>query len=1270
MIKPSTISLSRKYSIGAISLVAISIFFISTLLSTISNNSDASSNIFYVDDSGGENYTSIQAAINDANDGDIVYVYEGIYQENIILNKTITLQGENKKAIIDAASSSDVVTVFKNNASISGFTIINSGNGSYGIKLYGVDNCTIKNCNISSNYAGIGIFWSDNNFIMRNFLSGNVYAILSTSGKYNKIEENIFSGNTNAVRFGGSSYTSYNIIRYNNFFSNSVDAIDEGYSNYWDYEHIGNYWDKYTGNDADADGIGDIPYTITGDVKDHYPLMEPYAGYDIFPPDIMNLKANPQIQIPNGTVNITCEIIDNVEVNVAYLNITMPNGTYMNESLEKINLTDLYYFNRSFSRKGVYQYYIWTNDTSDNSEKSVIKQFVIAYKPTAYFTYAPSSNITDLTIITFDGSNSSDPDGSITNYTWNFGDGKKAYGTIVTHKYDDDGNYNVSLTVIDNDGAWDIMTKEIFVANIPPVANFSYTPNASYIIVGQQVNFTDTSYDVDGFIWEWKWDFGDGNIYIDHTGVSPTHAYAVNGVFNVTLTVKDNDFSSGSVTKRITVKDLSPPRIKNLTAYPNPQEIYGIVNITCLVIDNVNVNVVKMNITDPYGNFSIKEMKNIKNSSIYYYVSNYSIEGNYSYFIWANDTSDNANFSLIHTFTIIIPAEPPEIKNVNAIPMQQEYGSSVNISAYVTDNVEVADARIVIKDPKGSIVGNFSMNSFSIDEKGNGWYYYNSTYVHLGNYTYLIWAVDINGYTNQSEEEIFRIVDTTPPEITNVNAPQLQEPNKEVNISCTITDNMDVSIANITIELPNGTMLEYSMDTIPPLYWINKTYTLLGRYNYSIQTFDSMDNSAHYNGTFIITFFPVANFTWQPKNPTDLDDIVFNASLSYDFDGFISNYTWVFGDGNYSYEKNPQHKYPEDGAYNVILTVKDNDGAVASIQKQITVSNVPPVANFSYSPTNSTTQDMIQFIDNSNDLDGFITNYTWDFGDGDFAYGAMVSHRYADDGIYNVTLTVKDDNGATGSVVKLIIISNVPPSANFSFSMDNLSVSFQDESFDPDGFITNWSWDFGDGEMGYGKTVNHTYESNAIYQVTLTIKDDDDALANITKNITLTDTQSPSVTVNTPNGGETWAIGTIHYILWTATDNIGVTSIDIYYSTDGGLTYPYTIVTGTANDGIYLWTVPNTPSTTCKVKVVAHDASGNMGEDVSNDNFEIIISSTHKGDFDGDNDCDWEDFLEFADAYNSRCGDLNYDPIGDFNDDCRINWEDFLEFADIYNTSW
>jgi hypothetical protein len=106
------------------------------------------------------------------------------------------------------------------------------------------------------------------------------------------------------------------------------------------------------------------------------------------------------------------------------------------------------------------------------------------------------------------------------------------------------------------------------------------------------------------------------------------------------------------------------------------------------------------------------------------------------------------------------------------------------------------------------------------------------------------------------------------------------------------------------------------------------------------------------------------------------------------------------------------------------------------------------------------------------------------------------------------------------------------------------------------------------------------------------------------QDFTIRDTTPPSVRVTSPNGGEVWRVGETRKITWTATDNVGVTRIDIFYSTDGGRTWR-TIATGLSNTGSYNWRIPNTPSTNCLVRIDAYDTSGNRGSDTSDKPFTI-----------------------------------------------------------------
>ena len=155
--------------------------------------------------------------------------------------------------------------------------------------------------------------------------------------------------------------------------------------------------------------------------------------------------------------------------------------------------------------------------------------------------------------VLFDASASTDPDGTIVSYVWDFGDGSQGNGVTVGHAYPRSGRFVAVLTVTDNNGATNTATAEI-VANYPPVAAFSADPLATHI--GLPVRFNaSTSSDSDGVITSYMWDFGDGQTA---TGVSPTHSYAANGTFAVALVVTDDLGGSGETSKSMTIGNRAP----------------------------------------------------------------------------------------------------------------------------------------------------------------------------------------------------------------------------------------------------------------------------------------------------------------------------------------------------------------------------------------------------------------------------------------------------------------------------------------------------------------------------------------------------------------------------------------------------------------------------------------------------------------------------------------------------------------------------------------
>jgi PKD repeat protein len=173
---------------------------------------------------------------------------------------------------------------------------------------------------------------------------------------------------------------------------------------------------------------------------------------------------------------------------------------------------------------------------------------------------------------------------------------------------------------------------------------------------------------------------------------------------------------------------------------------------------------------------------------------------------------------------------------------------------------------------------------------------------------------------------------------------------------------------------------------------------------------------------------PVARFTFSPTNPFVNQWITFDATASYDPDGSIVSYFWDFGDGATAAGSRVTKRYSAAGTYTVTLTVTDNRGATNSASQTITVTspNRPPVASFTFSPANPNPGDTVTFdASASSDPDGSIVSYSWNFGDGNTASGVTATHVYASAGTYTVTLTVRDNQGATSTAQKTIQVGPV-----------------------------------------------------------------------------------------------------------------------------------------------------------------------------------------------------------------------------------------------------
>jgi len=268
---------TRKFGIAILVLVGLiaATFVIAEMKNGLNaGNAEAaplSGDILYVGGSGPNNYTSIQDAIDDAGDGDTIFVYNGTYYENVIINKTINLIGEDKNTtIIDGGGSGNVVYISANEVNISGFTIRNGGSSyrdkSAGIKVFRSNFSIFSNNNLYNNGIGIYLYKSSHDIIYKNNISSNKYEGITLRWCNSCF---IYGNTVRNGTFGVCLYGSYfNRVSHNNLIGNEENMHIYYWGRwplFWTNRLTGNYWDNW---------IGFIPKPIIAFFYPLYPLIQ------------------------------------------------------------------------------------------------------------------------------------------------------------------------------------------------------------------------------------------------------------------------------------------------------------------------------------------------------------------------------------------------------------------------------------------------------------------------------------------------------------------------------------------------------------------------------------------------------------------------------------------------------------------------------------------------------------------------------------------------------------------------------------------------------------------------------------------------------------------------------------------------------------------------------------------------------------------------------------------------------------------------------------
>jgi len=422
--------------------------------------------------------------------------------------------------------------------------ILNSELG--GIYLKDESNSVIQNNKIGQN-GNNGIYCnSPTSFIRHNLLEGNQIGLTLISSYCNVYNNTLKESNLYGIQNVGNS----NFFYINRFIRNNIQVKEEG-NGQWYYEEKGNYWKDYTYIDRNGDGIGDMPYNIGSGKQDLYPL-----GYFLKGPE---KPSDPSPDDGEDDVGLSVEFevyIDDPDSDTVSVSFYKAVDDSLIGTNTKVIPGSFTTYDLTLPFETTFAWYVTVNDTLQEN-RSDIWFFTTKQRPPENekpvadpggpYTAGLNQNIT------FDGTDSYDPDGSIDFYRWNFGDGSsEILATTPTHAYDEVGAYQVTLTVVDSDGTSDIETTTVTIStvgpNLDPVAVIS---GATTVEEGKPLELDGSfSYDPDGSIQSYSWSFGDGET---GSGASVTHTYSKAGETLITLTITDNRGATNQTTTSVTI---------------------------------------------------------------------------------------------------------------------------------------------------------------------------------------------------------------------------------------------------------------------------------------------------------------------------------------------------------------------------------------------------------------------------------------------------------------------------------------------------------------------------------------------------------------------------------------------------------------------------------------------------------------------------------------------------------------------------------------------
>jgi PKD repeat protein len=713
----------------------------------------------------------------------------------------------------------------------------------------------------------------------------------------------------------------------------------------------------------------------------------------------------------------------------------------------------------AYAKPGIYRVKLTVIDDSGTSTRQAEDGLTVIVNAPPVAEAGPDQLVTS-SVIRFDGSGSSDPDGRIARYDWDFGDGGTGSGPTPTHVYRASGDYRVRLTVTDDSGtirsnAGDTLRVRV---NAAPIADAG--PD-QIVAPGQTVGFSGRgSLDPDGDIVAYQWDFGDGT---SASGPAVSYSFADPGTYRVRLTVGDDtrqtaavDFDEAMVfVNTPPVADAGPDQI---AAPGQTVQLSG-----CGSFDAEGA------ITSYRWDFSDLDTpaKGCRTTRTY------PNPGTYTARLTAADRSGAPNGT----------TQDELIVRINHPPVAAAGPDIVSGSTIIDfDASASADAD---GDPL-TYEWDFGDGSPSA-----GGVRVTHSYAEGGIYPVTLTVNDGTGLANGSARQALTVtINRLPVAVAGANRKVCA--GDVVLFDGSRSSDPDGGLLRYRWDFGDGT----GADTVNP----TKTFRTGAVYPVTLTVEDESGYPAsRHTDRAVVTVdeSPIAE-AGPDRAVCANTEVHFDGSASRDFDGVVNRFTWDFGDGAVGGGERPVHIFRRPGDYRVLLTIEgDNVGQCPNTGTDEAAVHVvaAPVARIE-APDRIPIGSPAVFRAGT---EGGIVGWHWDFGDGATAEGREVDHVFAQPGVYRVSLSVQP--GADASACNVVtakhrIVANAPPVADAG---PDRAVATQEEvtfdgsaSADSDGAVSLYRWDFGDGATATGMVVRHRFRDSGSYPVTLTVTDDAD----------------------------------------------------------------------------------------------------------------------------------------------------------------------------------